>query len=186
MTETEPNQIQTDPWRALGLERTYDVDPDDVRRAHRKKSALLHPDRAPGLDDSEIARASAEINDAKRVLLDPEDRAAALLALLGGASASEDRSLPDGFLEETMMLRMEIESELAEGGDEARAKWRGWAQDKRRGYEAEVAELFGRATGDGVLAEIRLVLNAWRYTERLIEQLDPAYSGLDDAADTQA
>ena len=159
-----------DPFAALDLPRRYALDPAELDRAYLERAAALHPDVSAGDDDA--PRRAAELNHAKRTLEDPERRARALLALLGGPG-KEDRSLPPGFLMEMMETREQIEA--ARGSPAERARWEAWAVDRRGEYEAEVAALFGRHTEPGVLATIRTTLNAWRYIERLIEQLDPDY-----------
>jgi hypothetical protein len=76
---------------------------------------------------------------------------------------------------------------MAGGGESERAKWESWAEERRREAIAEVGGMFAaigpgstdlrRAEGrwhEGLRA-IRVRLNAWRYIERLIEQLDPGY-----------
>lgn len=121
---------------------------------------------------------AASLTAARATLADPEQRAVALLAALGGPSASADRSLPDGFLMEMMELREQVESELEAGGPGARDRWAGLAEARRRAHIGRVGAMFA-ALGDPAspneLGAIRRELNAWRYTERLIEQLDPAY-----------
>ncbi|MCC6661058.1 MAG: DnaJ domain-containing protein [Phycisphaerales bacterium] len=158
-----------DPFAMLGLPRGFDLDPSEVDRAYLERAGAVHPDVAAGDDDA--ARKAAALNHAKRVLEDPERRARALLALLGGPG-KEDRSLPPGFLMEIMETREHIE---AARGPEERARWEAWAAERRREYQANVAGLFLRYAETGVPARVRMTLNAWRYIERLIEQLDPDY-----------
>jgi molecular chaperone HscB len=159
-----------DPFALLGLPRRFELDPGDLDRAYLARAAALHPDLAAADDDA--ARRSAELNHAKRILESPERRARAMLGLLGGPG-KEDRSLPPGFLREIMETREQIES--ARGRPAERARWEAWAVDRRGEYESQVAALFLKAGEPGVLAAIRTTLNAWRYIERLIEQLDPDY-----------
>ncbi|MEM8835883.1 MAG: iron-sulfur cluster co-chaperone HscB C-terminal domain-containing protein [Planctomycetota bacterium] len=158
-----------DPFRLLGLEPRFLVDPVTVRRRWRAESARLHPDLAG--DDAGALATVALLNDAKETLLDDERRANALLTLVGGASKEADASLPDGFLMEIMDLRMAIESGDAEEVAEHRAD----AEVQRAGYVERVAALFeslGNPPAPDRLAEIRQTLNAWRYIERLLEQVE--------------
>lgn len=120
---------------------------------------------------------AAFLTEARSVLADPESRANVLLSLLGGPAASEEKSLPDGFLMEMMELRSTIEDDLAEG-EHARLKWESFAAERRAAHIGRAAALFretGDRPGNDLLRTIRTELNAWRYTERLIEQLDPGY-----------
>ena len=142
-----------------------------MQRAYLARSAEIHPDRAGEASEQQ----AAELNDAKRTLEDPERRAGALLARLGGPSKEADRSLPDGFLMEMMELR---EAAEAAGSSADPAEVERWVNDAERRRKRHI-ESIGRAfaaigatpTGDQLRA-IRRELNAWRYIERMIEQLD--------------
>ncbi len=160
----------------LGLEPTFALDAATIRRAYLARVAAIHPDSNTSDDDG--GRSSAALNDAKATLEDPERRAAALLARLGGPTKEQDKSLPPGFLIQTMEMRERIESALASGDPDARSAVERDAAARRATHIARVAELFlaARASpGAEALRAIRIELNAWRYVERLIEQLDPAY-----------
>ena len=168
-----------DAFAVLGLTPDFGLTRGAIEAAYLARIAGLHPDRiGPGVGDGDGAVDAAALNDARRALLVDERRANLVLEALGGPSARDDDSLPDGFLMEMMETRMEIEEAMS-GGDEAeRERWRRWADEARSSYVASVGGLFARVgdgDGDGLLVEIRRTLNAWRYIERLIEQLDPAY-----------
>lgn len=166
----------TNPFELLGLPLRFDLDEGAITRAWLKRSAVHHPDRQA--DEAEAGRAMARLNDARHTLSDPERRANRLLALLGGPSKEQDRSLPDGFLQQTLELREEIEQSLAAPGPGERDRLERWALDQRGVYLAKIASLFAALANppDALsLGAIRTQLNAWRYIERLIEQLDPAY-----------
>ena len=166
-------QTHADPFTALGLPARFDLTDQAVESAFLARLGAVHPDLAG--DDTALD--AAALTEARAVLSDPEQRAAALLAALGGPGASDDRSLPDGFLMEMMALRESVEEDLAAGGD-ARDRWSVWAQERRAQHVAAVATLFDAMSDPPTpdqLGAVRLELNAWRYTERLIEQLDPGY-----------
>ena len=158
-----------DPFTLLGLEPRFDLDPSEIDRAFLARAASAHPDLA-GSDGSMSA-----LNEARRVLADEERRANALLTLLGGPSPEQCRDLPQGFLMEIMELRERIESLLAGGDASARASVEHEARAHRDAYVRTVAEAFtslGDPPDPDALRDIRVRLNAWRYIERLIEQLD--------------
>lgn len=160
-----------DPFDALGLPARFDLDPEAVRRAYLARIGAVHPDAM-----GEQVEGAAELNLARGVLDDPESRAEALLVRLGGASRAQDKSLPDGFLAEIMEARERIEEALASGSPEARLESRRWADQQRRGALERVGAMFaglGGAPDAERLRAIRRELNAWRYVERLIEQLEP-------------
>jgi molecular chaperone HscB len=161
------------PFQVLGLPERFDLDGAAVQRGYLSRAAQVHPDVVG--DEEEAAVRAAQLNRARAVLLNDERRANALLEVLGGPGKEQDKSLPDGFLMEMMETREAIEAAV-EGGDEAeRARWVGWAEEQRKAYTARVGELFRGGTGQERLRTVRRELNAWRYIERLIEQLSPRY-----------
>ncbi len=173
---TGPDPI-SDPFESLGLARRFDLDQGAITRAWLARSVAQHPDRRPNEDDA--AHAMARLNAARDTLADPEQRANSLLALLGGPSKEADRSLPEGFLERTLELREEIEELLANEAPGERDRLERWALGQRAQFIERVSGLFKALTHPpqpAQLSEIRTALNAWRYTERLIEQLDPSYN----------
>lgn len=118
------------------------------------------------------------MNAARRALSDPERRASTLLAALGGPSKEQDRSLPDGFLAEILETRESIEAARLSADASSRQQWERWAEARRGEFIARVGQMFaalGPRPAGADLKAIRTQLNAWRYIERLIEQLDPAY-----------
>jgi len=166
---------ESSPFETLGLAARFDLEPGEIRRAYLERVASAHPDAGAG---GEADRCSAVLNRARATLEDPERRAGVLLAALGGPSKEEDRSLPDGFLMEVMELRERVEGTLAGGDAEAREACVAEAEARRAAYIDEVGSLFASLGADPAaseLAGIRTTLNAWRYIERLIEQLDPEY-----------
>jgi hypothetical protein len=167
---------ESTPFSRLGLTPSFDLEPGAVERAFLRRIALVHPDHA-GDAEPEGADPVATLTADRDVLLDPERRAGLLLSLLGGPAASQDHALPDGFLFEIMEIRQAMEEELAAEPAAARAKWQAWAMERRKEHVETLKPLFTRAAAgeSNLLGEIRRTLNAWRYVERMIEQLDPQY-----------
>jgi len=168
--------MQEDPFTQLGVPASFDLDEAALTRAWLAMSATLHPDRAtdPG-NDSEIARRSAQVNAARETLADPERRANALLAKLSGPASDECKDLSDGFLMDIFEVREAMEEAVSSGGEAARAQFEELASDRRGAHIERVRELFtsvGDLPNGDALREIRIELNAWRYIERMIEQLD--------------
>lgn len=162
-----------DAFEILGLPKAFDLDPAALQRAYLAGAARLHPDMTRGsAGDGELADVS-DLNRAKAVLSDPERRAEELLAALGGPAKEADKSLPAGFLMRIMDVRTELDGARQSGDAAAVSRWRSWAQEQRAEFVRTVREMFARAAPP--LAEIRRTLNAWRYIERMIEQMDPAY-----------
>lgn len=176
---TPSNPREPDPFDALGLPPVFDLDGAAIQRAYLQRSAALHPDHAAAPADPETEARAAALNEAKATLEDPERRAAALLRRFGGPPKEADRSLPPAFLAEMMATREEIEEDRASGDPARMERWEDWAHERRAGHIKEVSRLFAAFTGgepgegEAVLRQIRQELNVWRYTERLLEQLDP-------------
>ncbi len=169
------DQCSSNPFHALGLPVSFDIGTDTIERAYLMKLAQAHPD-AGGESDS--GNDAASLNQARLTLLDSEKRANALLSVLGGPSSSESNSLPEGFLMEMMTRREEIEDQIQAAGEESRSSWESWAVQERKSYAADAESLFSELNdpaSETELAQIRVHLNAWRYIERLVEQLDPDY-----------
>lgn len=152
------------------------MDAAGVQRAFLARSAELHPDRAEG--DEVLA---AELNAARQTLADPERRANALLARLGGPSKEADRSLPDGFLMDMMDLREQAEAASSDPGQ--LEHWLDEADRRRTAHIATTKKAFaaieaaGGVPASAALRDIRRELNAWRYIERMIEQLQSSDEG---------
>ncbi|MCH2162328.1 MAG: hypothetical protein MK085_10710 [Phycisphaerales bacterium] len=171
--------MEEDPFQHIGVEPRFDVDPAIIESKLLRATARLHPDRAADeIEAAEWGRELAAINAAARTLLNDEHRADALLRLLGGPAASDEKGLPDGFLQGILATRMELEEALATGDSEGRSRLESWAHEERSGHRSRIGDLFGRFESQGdkaLLREIRLELNRWRYVERMIEQMDPGF-----------
>lgn len=170
-----------DPFDILGVAARFDLSLGEIERAYLERAAREHPDSKGGQRADGQAwggDAMSALNEAREVMRDPERRANALLARLGGPSAQDVRALPEGYLMEVMETRERIESILKSGGQDARERVEREAREARSGHEREAARLFA-SLGDPpepeLLRQIRVRLNAWRYVERLIEQLDPSF-----------
>lgn len=159
--------MPTDAFDMLGLEPRFDLNAADLQRAFLALSASAHPDRAGG----DEVRAAA-LNAARQALADPEQRANALLARLGGPAKEADRSLPEGFLAAMMDARERLEDARARGDAGAVDGWLAWAEERRSGHVRAVGALFAACPVD--TAAVRRELNAWRYIERMIEQIEGA------------
>ncbi len=164
-----PGIMADDPFTLLGLPPRFDLTPAEIDRAFWERARRAHPDLA----GSDLSMSS--LNEARRILADDELRANALLALLGGPSADQCRELPPAFLMEIMELREQIEELLAGADAATRQRVRDDVRAHRDACVRGIAQAFGDLADppDPVsLRDIRVQLNAWRYIERLIEQLD--------------
>ena len=180
-----PAMAAPDPFAMLGLPRAFDIDRNALQAAYLRRSAALHPDRiADPLERDEAQRRAAALNDARAALADDEQRANLLLSLLGGPAKEQDKSLPDGFLIDILEIRQEMETAIAGGESRERARIERLANDRRQQHIDAVRELFSSIapphapsqapTHAATPSAIRRELNAWRYIERMIEQLRDA------------
>ncbi len=165
----------TDPFDLLGIPPAFPVDETRLRQAWLKATARNHPDRAA--DAEQAHRTLSAVNQAYRTLSDPEKAAGALLTRLGGPSPDQAKALPDGFLMEMLEIRDELEEAKASRDPAKIAKLEAWADEQRGMWIERVSQQFeAHSEQNDHRDAIRESLNAWRYIERLIEQLDPDYS----------
>lgn len=161
-------------FELLGIERTYDVDPADLRRRYLNVARSIHPDRFSGAADEAMRvsmRLSARLNRAAEVLGDALLRAEYLLELSGGASAATDKSVPPDVLNDALLLREELDEVRAAADDGARAALRAGIQAKFDTLSAAIAAGARQLPGDDdVQRKLRIDLNAAKYYQRLLEQ----------------
>ncbi len=170
----------TDPFAILGLPRRFDLAPAEIQRAYLAlvAEAGAHPDFAS--DGMLAEERSAELNRARATLVDAEKRAAALHDLwsreLAIAPAERADTLPPAFLMEMMDVREQLEAaQRSQNAPELR-RWEQWAARRRTELRDRVASLFQTvgsrpAEASSALREVKLVLNQWRYIERMMEQV---------------
>ena len=169
--------MSEDPFEILGIQPRFVIDPADVRRRVIRRAAKLHPDRAPDpVTAAEQARELARVNEAASEVLDDIVRAEHLLSRLGGPGPSDDRTLPDGFLESMLSTRMELEEAVASGDDAGRRRLADWAREEWDARKAAVAAILDRegSFDTDELVLVRREINRWRYSQRMLEQLDPS------------
>ena len=125
-------ESQDDPFDVIGIEPTFDLDVVALKKTLRRRIASSHPDRASDpIAREDAVRLVARLNEARAVLEDDERRANLALLRLGGASASDDRSLPPAFLMEILEVREDMERALASKDPDERARVQAWADSER-------------------------------------------------------
>ena len=169
--------MSDDPFQILGIEARFEIDPADVRRRVVRRAARLHPDRATDpVTAAEQARELALVNEASGILQDDIARAELLVAMHGGPGPSEDRTLPEGFLESILATRMELEEAVASGDEDGRMRLADWARTEWAERRAAVSAILDR--NDPPVADdlhaVRRELNRWRNSQRMLEQLEPS------------
>ena len=164
-----------DPFAILGIEPIYEIDPEELRRKAVRRAARLHPDRASDpVTAASMARDLARVNEAAVILQDDIQRAELILRMRGGPGPSEDRTLPDGFLESMLETRMELEEALSANDEPGRMRLAEWARSEWDQRRSMVSSILDHDTNseDEDLLQVRRELNRWRYSQRMLEQLE--------------
>lgn len=175
-----PISAPTDYFQLVGVPRRFNLDETELRRKYLALNRHVHPDfhTADDLEGRELALAvAAALNDAYRTLNEPISRAGYLVELLGGKSSADDKSTPEGFLGEMMLLQEDLVEAKAEGDSqtvEKMARAMGARFDEMAGQLKDLFAEFDDQLGceavrlDG-LNRIRKQLNAISYIKRLID-----------------
>jgi molecular chaperone HscB len=182
MTQTLP----ADYFELFGIERNLDVDTAALQRKFYDLSRQFHPDKYAGGSSEEqqyALDATAQLNDAWRVLRDPVRRAEYLLKL-EGLDIGEQRSsnVPTELLEEVFELNMMLE-ELREGDESTRPR----LEEERERFnkmlfradcdlKSEFAH-YDQERDAFVLQVIRGILNRRRYIANLVREVERALAG---------
>lgn len=169
-----PVPAALDHFGLFGLARGYDLDAAELERRFIALSREIHPDFMGSKSAGEQALAvglSADVNQAHRVLKDPVLRAEYLLELAGGDSAAKDKSLPEGFLADILMMREEVEEALAANDAAALDEHRRRASREREQACERVAALARNlsAAGPDEKRELRRSLNSIKYYDNVLK-----------------
>ena len=156
-----------DAFERLGLPRRFSVDAAELERNYLDRSREAHPDFHTG-DVEAVENTASALNEAYATLKDPFRRAEHLLALLGGPSAADDKSLPPAFLMEMLELREAIEAAKDSPAEVARIE-----ADLSHRTDAS-AESLRRLFDVGDTDAIRKELNRVRYWKGLLRDLHGA------------
>jgi molecular chaperone HscB len=162
-----------DPFAALGIPRSYDVDLTSVEKVHRELSRALHPDRfaagAPSERRAALAKA-VEVNEAWQVVRDPIRRAEALLRLGGAPSGEASDSGPaadPAFLMDMLEQREALaDARRAEDASAVRAMA---ANIENQARDAERALSRGFARGEEV-GKLARMLGELKFYRRFLEE----------------
>ena len=166
------------PFEVLGLPPGYEIDPQDLRRRLLRFSRLVHPDFFASASPEEKHRAehaAAVLNASFARLADGPDRADFLVRNLGGPDETAERTMPKEFLMQVLDWNETLEA--ARGGTVGADHLEGL----RRELEARRAEALLAISkllvplppaGSPGLAEVRQRLNAVRYVDRALAEIE--------------
>jgi molecular chaperone HscB len=175
----EPSQAVS-PFRALGVETSYDLNAMALRKRLLALSRRLHPDFHANADarTRDLAeRNSAELNAAFEILSDDVRRADWLVRSLAGPSDEEERSMPPEFLAEVLEWNETIEAARGGADDPAQRAAlavleKTLADERARLMDAVARELSPLpAARSESLRVVRRHLNAVRYIDRARREL---------------
>lgn len=159
-------------FELLGLPVRFDLEPDAIDAAYFRAARLAHPDRSAAAGGAAV-HASAALNQAYETLRSPRLRAEYLLERSGGRSAAEDKSVPPDVLAAAMELREELDAALTAHDAEALRRIAQQARAASERHESSAFSAARRLPGDeGMRAQMRADLNALKYCEKLLEQLE--------------
>jgi molecular chaperone HscB len=178
--------LPADYFEVFGIKRGLDLDPAVLQRKFYELSRQLHPDKfgAAPLEYQQYAvDATAQLNDAWRVLREPVKRAEYLLKL-EGLDIGEQRSsnVPPELLEEVFELNMMLE-ELREGDESTRPR----LEEERERFNKMLSRVdcdlesefrhYDQERDGSVLQVIRGILNRRRYIQNLVREVERALAG---------
>ncbi|MBK7876788.1 MAG: hypothetical protein IPJ77_13770 [Planctomycetes bacterium] len=177
---------EASPFEILALPLGYSIDRAELKKRLSRFGRLVHPDffatRSPeALERAEFA--SARLNAAHATLADDAARAEWLVRYLGGPDAESERELPRAFLIEVLEWNEELE-QLAAGANApgAAARLDALASNlaaRRAENLAAIQRLLVPlpARGSPALSRVRQELNALRYLDRALDELEALRSG---------
>ncbi|MHC4262704.1 MAG: Fe-S protein assembly co-chaperone HscB [Planctomycetota bacterium] len=161
-----------DPFAIFGIEPRFEQDGETLRKRLLKLSRRLHPDFF-GEDAEQRAlaeRNSAALNDAYAQLSNDFARASLLVATRGGPDSNTERQMPQAFLMEVMEWNETLEEarEAGSAGPEIDT-----LANELASARAEAMDRAGSVLDLGQdPSEARRQLNAVRYVDRALEQIE--------------
>ena len=170
-----------DPFAVFGLSPAFGVDQARLQKDLLRLQRAMHPDffaGAPAAAHALAERNTAELNSAFELLSDDFRRADWLVKARGGPDENEQRDMPREFLVEVMDWNEVLENARAAAtGSAAHAA----AFALRERLLSDRRDLFGRIgalleplpeRGSQRLVDARRALNAVRYVDRALEQIE--------------
>lgn len=157
----------TDYFALLGFPRAFDINEKAVHQAYLAAQHTAHPDRQTDPSARMAAlQASADLNQAYRILKDPLQRAEHLLALEGITVGSEKDSVrPSSVL---LMESMDMRERLMEADNAADVA--ALEAEARQSREA-TRESFSRHYTAGQYQAAAQEAIRWRFLEKFLEEV---------------
>jgi len=167
------------PFAVLGIDPAYAIDPQELRRRLVRFSRMTHPDFFATADEEQrlrAERATALLNEAYATLSDDVARADHLVETLGGPDENVERAMPQEFLMEVLEWNETLE-EAREPEAVPDTKLEALQRDLQDRRARTLAEIARRLTplpahGSPALRDVRRELNAVRYVDRALRQIE--------------
>ena len=158
--------MQKDLYSVFGLERRYFLSEDEVEKAYRRLSKILHPDRwrsKSAIERRFSLQWTAFLNEARTALLDTVTRARYLAT--GSVKPPETSGkISQEFLQTIFNLQMDAMDRPAEVKLETEVR--------QKENNEKIEEVFQEwEAGNGDLSEIEELLGRWKYLSNLLKKL---------------
>jgi len=174
--QTVPPEI--DFFEVLGFPVCFEINSEDLEERYKRLSLVLHPDfftAAPEEVKRLSEKASAMLNIAYSTLREPTSRAGYLLFLFAKEKNLNERTLPDGFLQEMFFLQESLDELLESSDSSALNKINEDLLTRHKEIESYYAPLFKNFKGlpedSDILQQLQTHLNAERYLRRLLDRI---------------
>jgi len=165
------------PFALTGRAPQFALDAAALDKDLRTTMRFVHPDNfatAPEVERQRAERASALLNGAYGVLVDPVERADWLVRSQGGPAENEQRAMPQAFLHEVLEWNEQLEEARAGSAQAGLRELQARLCEKRDQALANVARLLSPLPERGAprLSEARSQLNAIRYFDRALSEIE--------------
>jgi len=167
------------PFELLGVEPRAELDTKELRARLLRFSRIVHPDFY-GTDPELRALAetnTARLNEAHGILGDDFARVDWIVKLLGGPSEADDRQMPQAFLMEVLEWNEALEEARDADGTQLPASLvelePTWIGERAATLRSAIERLTPFPEREApVLADVRKSLNAVRYLDRALRELE--------------
>jgi molecular chaperone HscB len=174
--QTVPPEI--DYFGVLGFPVSFEINSEDLEERYKRLSLVLHPDffaAAPEEEKRLSEKASAMLNTAYSTLRESTSRAGYLLFLFTKEKNLNERTLPDGFLQEMFFLQESLDELLESSDSSALNKMNEDLRTRHKEIESYYAPLFKNfkdlPEDSEILQQLQTHLNAERYLRRLLDRI---------------
>ena len=171
-------ESKIDLFEVMGISIDFEINSEELEERYRHLSLELHPDffeAAPERDKRLSEKASAILNTAYNTIREPTSRAKYLLFLFAKENKLDERSLPDGFLQEMFFLQESLDELLEKSDSIALNKMNEDLRARHDDIESCYAPLFKKfkdlPEDINILQQLQTHLNAARYLRRLLDRI---------------